>query len=105
MTSPDEPTSQGAAIEQQPPFDAIIIGGGPAGLTCAIFLGRYRRPVLLLDDHRPRNAVTKVIHGFLGYHAITPGELRERGRAEAEYSGVELRDGRAAKIERNGDLF
>ncbi len=92
-------------MSEQAPYDAIIIGGGPAGLTCAIFLGRYRRRVLLLDDHRPRNYATKAIHGFLGYHAIAPGDLRERGRSEAEESGVELRDGRASKIERNGDLF
>ena len=87
------------------PYDAILIGGGPAGLTCAIFLGRYRRRVLLLDEHKPRNASAKAIHGFLGYHAIAPAELRARGRAEAEYSGAELRDGRVSKIEKNGDLF
>lgn len=92
-------------MSEQAPYDAIIIGGGPAGLTCAIFLGRYRRRVLLLDDHRPRNYATNAIHGFLGYHAIAPGELRERGRAEARDAGVELLDARAAKIERNGDLF
>jgi thioredoxin reductase len=91
--------------EQNAPWDAIIVGGGPAGLTCAIFLGRYRRRVLLLDDGRPRNYATRAIHGFLGYHAIHPDELRARGRAEAVACGVEFSEVRATKIERDGDLF
>lgn len=86
-------------------YDAIIIGGGPAGLTCAIFLARYRRPVLLLDDGRPRNAPTRGIHGFLGQHGIEPGELLERGRAEARESGAKIIDVRATKIEQNADVF
>lgn len=86
-------------------FDAIIIGGGPAGLTCAIFLGRYRRRVLVLDDGHPRNYATRGIHGFLGQHGIAPDELLARGRAEAEASGVEIRKGRAASIVANGDCF
>lgn len=91
--------------EQQPPYDAVIVGGGPAGLTCAIFLGRYRRRVLLVDDNRPRNYATHAIHGFLGFHDIEPHELRARGRAEAEASGVELCEARVTKIVRNGDVF
>lgn len=86
-------------------YDAIIIGGGPAGLTCAIFLARYRRPVLVIDEGRPRNYATQGIHGFLGQHGIAPGELLERGRAEAKESGAELSTGRVQKIEQVGDTF
>ena len=86
-------------------YDAIIIGGGPAGLTCAIFLGRYRRRVVVIDSGRPRNYAAQGIHGFLGQHGIEPGELRARGRAEAEACGVELRDASVSKIERSGDIF
>ena len=90
---------------QTSPYDAIIIGGGPAGLTCAIFLGRYRRRVLVLDEGRPRNYATRGIHGFLGHHGIAPAELLQRGRGEAMESGVELCAERATKIERVGDVF
>lgn len=86
-------------------YDAIIIGGGPAGLTCAIFLGRYRRPVLVVDEGRPRNYATTGVHGFLGQHSIPPAELLERGRAEATASGAEFRKGRVAKVEQVGDTF
>ena len=86
-------------------YDAIIVGGGPAGLTCAIFLGRYRRPVLVIDAGKPRNYATSGIHGFLGQHGISPAELLKRGRAEAEESGVEIREGRVTKIDKVGDAF
>jgi thioredoxin reductase len=86
-------------------YDAIIIGGGPAGLTCAIFLGRYRRNVLVIDAGHPRNYATEGIHGYLGYHSIKPGELLARGRAEAEAVGIEFRTGTVEKIERVGDVF
>ncbi|HYR27777.1 MAG TPA: NAD(P)/FAD-dependent oxidoreductase [Thermoanaerobaculia bacterium] len=86
-------------------YDAIIVGGGPAGLTCAIFLGRYRRPVLVIDSGRPRNYATTGLHGFLGHHSIAPAELLRRGREEAESVGVELRDGKVTKIGKVGDAF
>ncbi|HEY0371378.1 MAG TPA: NAD(P)/FAD-dependent oxidoreductase [Thermoanaerobaculia bacterium] len=86
-------------------YDAIIIGGGPAGLTCAVFLARYRRPVLVLDAGHPRNAPTRAIHGFLGHHEIAPLELLQRGRAEAQACGAEIVDTRATKIEKNADVF
>ena len=87
------------------PWDAVVIGGGPAGLTCAIFLARSRRRVLVIDDRQPRNRSTREIHGFLGQHGIAPGELLERGRVEAAHVGAELREGRATRIARSGELF
>lgn len=86
-------------------YDCIIIGGGPAGLTAAIFLGRYRRNVLLMDTGEPRNYASRGIHGFLGYHEIAPHELRARGRREAESVGVKLLEARASRISRSGDCF
>jgi thioredoxin reductase len=83
----------------------VIIGGGPAGLTCAIFLGRYRLRVVVLDNGKPRNYASRAIHGFLGQHGIAPGELLKRGRSEAEECGVELKDTTVTKVERVGDVF
>lgn len=86
-------------------YDCIIVGGGPAGLTCAIFLGRYRRRVLIIDSCKPRNAASHGVHGFLGQHGIKPAELLARGRAEALEAGVEICDCVAEKVERCGDHF
>jgi thioredoxin reductase len=89
----------------QTTYDAIIIGGGPAGLTCAIFLARYRRRVLLADNGQPRNAASHGIHGFLGHHDILPAELLKRGRAEARAVGVEICECTVQHVERVGDIF
>ena len=86
-------------------YDCVIIGGGPAGLTCAIFLGRYRLRVAVLDNGKPRNYASRAIHGFLGQHGIAPMDLLARGRAEAESCGVEIRNATASKVERVGDVF
>ena len=86
-------------------YDCVIIGGGPAGLTCAIFLGRYRRPTLVLDNGKPRNYAARAVHGFLGQHNITPGELLKRGREEARAAGVDIVEATASKVERVGDIF
>ncbi|HEX6178647.1 MAG TPA: NAD(P)/FAD-dependent oxidoreductase [Thermoanaerobaculia bacterium] len=92
-------------MPDQATYDCIIVGGGPAGLTCAIFLGRYRRKILLLDSGKPRNYASRAIHGFLGQHDIQPAELLRRGRAEAQAAGVEICECTAEKIERAGDVF
>jgi thioredoxin reductase len=86
-------------------YDCIIIGGGPAGLTCAVFLARYRRRVLVIDNGRPRNYASRGIHGFLGYYSIAPSELLARGRAEAQAFGAEICACTAQRIERSGDVF
>jgi thioredoxin reductase (NADPH) len=73
-------------------FDIAIVGGGPAGLSAAIFLGRYLHSVLLVDSGDPRNWETRGINCFLGLPSIRPAELREKGRAEARKYGVTLLD-------------
>lgn len=86
--------------------DVIIVGGGPAGLSAALILGRCRRRVLLIDSGHPRNAVTPRMHGFLGRDGRPPGDLRDEGRRElAAYDTVEIWDGRAVDAVRRPDGF
>ncbi len=92
-------------MPDQSTYECLIIGGGPAGLTCAIFLGRYRRRVLLIDDARPRNYASHGVHGFLGQNNIKPSLLLQRGKAEATAAGVETCDCTATEIARLGDVF
>jgi thioredoxin reductase len=58
-------------------YDCAIIGGGPAGMNAALVLGRARRRTILLDNNKPRNAVTHASHGFLTRDGISPAEFRQ----------------------------
>lgn len=81
-------------------YDVAIVGGGPAGLSAAIWLGRYRHRVVLLDSGDPRNWETRGIHGYLGLPDVPPYELRARGRDEARRFGAELIDAHVERIDR-----
>jgi thioredoxin reductase len=72
-------------------LDAIVIGGGSAGLSAALALGRARRRVLVLDGGEPRNAVAPHMHNVLGHDGRPPRELLAAGRAELERYGIEVR--------------
>jgi thioredoxin reductase len=84
-------------------FEIAIVGGGPAGLTAALFLARYLHSVVLIDSRDPRNWEARGINGYLGLHGITPPELRERGRTEAGRSGATLVDGCVSTVRREDD--
>jgi thioredoxin reductase len=76
-----------------PERDAVVIGGGPAGLSAALVLGRARRRVLVLDTGRPANIESSAIGGLLGLSGVAPVELRRAGREQlAELPTVEVRD-------------
>jgi thioredoxin reductase len=84
-------------------YDVAIIGGGPAGLTAAIWLGRYLRRVVLIDAGDPRNWETRGIHGYLGLEGVTPAELRGRGREDARRFGATLIDATVTEVGRVDD--
>lgn len=77
-------------------FDVVVIGGGAAGLSGALMLGRARRSVLVIDGGDPRNAPAAGVHGFLGHDGLAPAALLEAGRAEVRGYGVEVVDGRVS---------
>ena len=80
-------------------YDVVIVGGGPAGLSAALTLGRARKEVLLCDAGPPRNAAAEHIHGFVTRDGITPPEFRRIGRQQLEpYNNVETRDERIDEI-------
>ncbi|CCH78075.1 Methyltransferase type 11 [Nostocoides japonicum T1-X7] len=81
-------------------WDVIVAGGGPAGLSAALMLGRSRRRVLVVDAGSPRNRFAARVHGVLGQEGVPPGELLDRARAEVEGYGVELVDGAVERVER-----
>ncbi len=74
-------------------FDVIVVGGGPAGLSAALTLGRARRTTLLLDSGEYRNAAAEEMHNFLTRDGTPPAELRAIAREEiAHYPTVEFRN-------------
>jgi len=85
--------------------DVIVIGGGPAGLTAALWLGRYLHSVAVIDSGDPRNWETRGVNGFPGHPGITPAELRGQSRDECRDLGVELIDGFAGRVRRADDRF
>ncbi|MGU3470923.1 NAD(P)/FAD-dependent oxidoreductase [Paenibacillus sp. D51F] len=80
-------------------LDSIIIGGGPAGMSAALVLGRARRNVLVIDEERPRNRVTHATNGFLTRDGISPGEFRKVAREQiAAYPSVRFIRDQAVEI-------
>lgn len=84
----------------------LVVGGGPAGLAAATWLGRHRRRTLVVDAGRHRNRATEAIHGLLGRDPVTPTRFREEALADlAGYPHVEVRDGTVTAVVADGDRF
>ncbi|GED69850.1 pyridine nucleotide-disulfide oxidoreductase [Brevibacillus reuszeri] len=81
-------------------FDVMIIGSGPAGLNAALVLGRARKKVMVIDEGRPRNAVTHKTHGFLTRDGISPAEFRRIAKEEISvYPSVSFEADTAVSIQ------
>lgn len=63
-------------------YDVIIAGGGIAGLSAALILGRCRRSILLCDSGKPRNRVSQALHGFISRDGVNPLEMRRMASEE-----------------------
>ncbi len=80
-------------------LDIVVVGGGAAGLSAALVLGRARRSVAVVDAHRPRNAPAAHMHGFLSRDGFAPADLIDAGRREVTSYGVRLIDATVTRIE------
>lgn len=88
------------------PFDAVVIGGGPAGLQAALTLGRMHRRTLLLDSGEYRNAPAEHMHNFVTHDGTPPAEFRAAARTDlAAYATVTVREAAASDVVPDGEGF
>ena len=86
--------------------DVVVVGGGPAGLTAALWLGRYRRSTLVVDGGEQRNLAASRSHGYLTWDGRNPRDLLEAAREDLQrYPTVEIVAGRVRAVRRSGNGF
>jgi thioredoxin reductase len=81
-------------------YDVVVVGGGAAGLSAALVLGRARRRVAVVDAGAPRNAPAAHMQGFLSRDGMAPADLLAAGRAEVGGYGVKVIEDRVIGIEK-----
>jgi thioredoxin reductase (NADPH) len=88
-------------------YEVIVVGGGPAGLSAALYLARYDRQVALFDAGQGRSTWHQVNHNYLGFPGGIPAkQLRERGYAQiGEYAQVTVLRHKIETLARDGDSF
>jgi len=92
--------------EQTEEYDVIVIGGGAAGLSAAVVLGRARRRVLLCDAGAQRNSCAEKMHGFLSRDGESPGELLKICKEQlAQYPSVGFEASVVQAVEKSSSGF
>ena len=87
-------------------WDVLVAGGGPAGLSAALLLGRCRRRVLVCDAGPKRNGASRSLHGFLSRDGMAPAALLRTARAQLRrYATVRFRRTRVDALRRRGRSF
>jgi thioredoxin reductase len=90
-------------MDTEKTYDAVIVGGGIAGLSAALVLGRARRDVVVIDAGMPRNTPADAAYGFVTRDGTTPERLLELAREDLEPYGVRLVDGTAERAAEESD--
>lgn len=73
------------------PYDCAIVGGGPAGLSAAIYLARFNRRVIVIDKRGGRSAFSQINENYLGFpNGISAKKLRTLGKAQAKKFGAQF---------------
>ena len=86
------------------PLDCLIIGGGPAGLTAAIYLARFRLDILVVDGGNSRASWIPCSHNHAGYpDGINGKELLRLMREQGQKYGAKIVDGRVTRLDRDAD--
>ena len=91
--------------DSQRMLDCLVIGGGPAGLLAAVYLGRYRRSVQVIDAGESRAAKIPGSHNYPGFFGIGGPELLRRLNAQARQYGAELMSGLVTSLRKEGETF
>lgn len=87
-------------------LDCLIIGAGPAGLTAAIYLARYRRQIRVLDAGQSRAALIPITHNYPGFpHGVSGAQLLTRLREQATRYGVHIQQGTVTTLSKQGNHF
>jgi thioredoxin reductase (NADPH) len=86
-------------------LDCLIVGGGPAGLTAAVYLARFLRRTLVVDAGRSRAALIPESHNYPGFKGISGPDLLQRLREQAMQYGVDILDAEVSSIRRRGPTF
>jgi thioredoxin reductase len=87
------------------PYEVVVVGGGAAGLSAALLLGRCMRRTVVFDSGHPRNAVSRHVHGYLSRDGMDPGELLRVSREQLAKYGVEVIDAEVVDARRENGGF
>ena len=87
-------------------YDVVVVGGGPAGLTAALWLGRYRRSTLLIDGGEQRNLAASRTHGYMTWDGRGPRDMLEAAREDLRrYPTVAIVPNDVRSVRASGDGF
>lgn len=86
-------------------YDAVVIGGGAAGLSAGLMLARARRAVAVIDAGQPRNAPAAAVHGLFARDGLSPAQLLALGRTEVRSYGGRLIDAHVTAVTGTSGAF